>query len=234
MKSEGVRAERRDRRRCTGPRPSRSRDAGTWAREWCLDLGRRYEDVITQHAKTAALFPAFIYMEHWVGAAYRELGRYPETLREYEGAQKLLDQPLHGYAITYARMGRTKEAREILARLEAYAKGHYVNPIFFAEIHASLGEKDLAFEWLERAVIDRTAWLMGPTLWPELDPLRSDARYAALVKQIGLPAPRPDDRCPRPAHRRPGGPLTDEVIGDLARPRPPGWVGTCRSDTVLE
>ena len=143
---------------------------GSWAREWCLYLGRRYEDVITQHAKTAALFPAGIYMEHWVGAAYWELGRYPEALREYEGAQTLLDQPLHGYAIIYARMGRTREAREILARLEAYAKGHSVNPIFFAEIHASLGEKDLAFEWLERAVIDRTGWLPGLTLWPELDP----------------------------------------------------------------
>ncbi|MGH7702533.1 MAG: hypothetical protein ACREMO_05540 [Gemmatimonadales bacterium] len=83
----------------------------------------------------------------------------------------------------------SKEAREMLGRLEAYARRHYFNPIFFAEIHASLGEKDLALEWLERAATDRTVWVLGSS-WPELDPLRSDPQFPALVRRLGLPEAR--------------------------------------------
>jgi len=161
----------------------------SFVREWCLYLGRRYDEVVVQHAKTMALDSTFLYMDWFVGAAHREQGRYPEALAEYRRAQALAgDRPLHGYAITYARMGRTSEARAILGRLEAYARTHYVNPIFFAEIHASLGEKDLAVEWLERAASDRTVWVAGLHRWPELDPLRSDPRFTALIRRIGLPA----------------------------------------------
>jgi serine/threonine-protein kinase len=163
----------------------------SFVREWCLYMGRRYDEVVIQHAKTMALDSTFLYMDWFIGAAYREQGRYAEALAEYAKAQKLAgNQPLHGLAITYARMGKVQEAREILGRLQAYARDHYVNPIFFAEIHASLGEKDLAFEWLERAASDRTVWMAGLHRWPELDPLRSDPRFTALIRRIGLPAPQ--------------------------------------------
>jgi TolB-like protein len=163
----------------------------SFVREWCLYMGRRYDEVVIQHAKTMALDSTFLYMDWFIGAAYREQGRYAEALAEYAKAQKLAgNQPLHGLAITYARMGKVQEARGILGRLQAYARDHYVNPIFFAEIHASLGEKDLAFEWLERAASDRTVWMAGLHRWPELDPLRSDPRFTALIRRIGLPAPQ--------------------------------------------
>ncbi len=163
---------------------------GSFVREWCLYLARRYDEAIAQHAKTVAIDPTYIYVDWFAGAAYREQGRYEEALAEYRRAQGLMgDQPLHGYAITYARMGKTSEAREILGRLEAYGRGHYVNPLFLAEVHVSLGEKDRAFEWLERAASDRTVLLGGLKFWPELDPLRSDPRFAALTKRIGLAEP---------------------------------------------
>jgi tetratricopeptide (TPR) repeat protein len=159
-----------------------------FVREWCLYMAHRYDDVIAQHARTAAIDPTFFYLDSFVGAAYREQGRYEEALAEYRRAQGFMgDQPLHGYAITYARMGKMKEAREMLGRFEAYARAHYVNPLFLAGIHASLGEKDRAFELLERAARDHTVLLAGLSFWPEMAPLRSDPRFAALVKRIGLP-----------------------------------------------
>ncbi|HEV8123622.1 MAG TPA: protein kinase [Gemmatimonadales bacterium] len=162
-----------------------------FVREWCLYLARRYDEVIAQHARTAALDQTFIYLDTFLGAAYREQGRYDLALAEYARAQGYMgEQPLHGYAITYARMGKLKEAREILGRLEAYARRHYVNPLFVAEVHASLGEKDLAFEWLERAVEDRTNLLAGLNTWPELESLHSDPRFAALGRRLGLPGSR--------------------------------------------
>ena len=165
---------------------------GSFVREWCLYLDRRYDGVIAQHARTIAVDPTYFYLDAFAGAAYREKGQYDKALAEYAAAQRLVgDQPLHGYIITYARMGKTSEARAMLARLQTYAREHYVNPMFFAEVHASLGEKDLAFKWLDRAAEDRTVWVLGLNLWPELDSLRSDPRFAALVRRIGLPPPNP-------------------------------------------
>ena len=162
-----------------------------FTREWCLYVARRYDAVIAQHARTAALNPTFIYLDTFLGAAYREQGRYQEALAEYARAQVYMgEQPLYGYAVTYARMGRTKEAREILGRLEAYAERHYVNPFSLAAIHASLGDKDRAFESLERAARDRTMLIAALSDWPEFDSLHSDPRFAALGRRLGLPGSR--------------------------------------------
>ena len=164
---------------------------GAMVKEWCLYLGHRYDAVIAQRAKTIAVDANLVYLDSWVGAAYREQGRFDQALAEYAKAQKAAGaQPLYGYAVTYARMGKPKEAREILARLAAFAKRHYVNPIFFAHIYASLGEKDRAFEYLDKAAADRTVLMGGLNGWPELAPLRTDPRFAALVKRVGLPAAR--------------------------------------------
>ncbi len=161
---------------------------GGFVREWCLYMGHRYDDVITQHARTIAIDPSFIYLDSFLGAAYREQGRYADAVAEYRRAQGYMgDMPLHGLAITYARMGKTAEAREVLGRLEEYDRTHYVNPIFLAGIHASLGELDRAMEYVERSITDRTVLAGGLSAWPELAPLRSDPRFVALIKRVGLP-----------------------------------------------
>ena len=161
---------------------------GGFVREWCLHMAHRYDDVIAQHGKTIAIDPTFIYLDSFLGAAYRELGRYDQAVAEYRRAQQYMgDLPLHGLAITYARMGRTREAREVLGRLEAYARNHYVNPVFLAGIYASLGNPDRALQYLERAITDRTVLAAGISFWPELAPLHTDPRFVALIKRVGLP-----------------------------------------------
>jgi TolB-like protein len=159
-----------------------------FVREWCFYIGRRYDDVIAQHAKTALLDENFFYLDSFLGATYREQGRFEEALAEYTRAQRLMgNQPLYGYAITLARMGRAGEARQQLERLEAYGRSHYVNPLFLAGVYAALGDKDRAFDMLERAADDRTILLTGMSFWPELVPLHSDPRFDAMVKRLGLP-----------------------------------------------
>jgi serine/threonine-protein kinase len=156
-------------------------------RELCSYVGRRYDDVIAAHARPA-VDPNFIYFDSYLGAAYRELGRFEEALAEYRRAQVVTgDLPLFGYAVTLARAGRTREAREQLARLLAYARTHYVNPMLIAAVYASLGDRDLALASLERAATeDRTSLLIGLDFYPEFDPLRGEARYQALIKRLGL------------------------------------------------
>lgn len=54
-------------------------------------------------------------------------------------------------------------------------------------IYASLGEKDQAFAWLDRAYDARSAFMtVGILASPDYDPLRSDPRFDALLRKMGL------------------------------------------------
>jgi tetratricopeptide (TPR) repeat protein len=135
--------------------------------------------------------PDFWYWDAYPAAAYREEGRMTEALAEYGRLQLLAgEEPLFGYAITYARNGREAEAREILGQLETLSRAQYVNPLSIALIYANLGQSDEAFEWLDRAVEDRTVFLFGLVTWADFDPLRTDPRLGQLIERIGVPAPR--------------------------------------------
>jgi hypothetical protein len=63
----------------------------------------------------------------------------------------------------------------------------YVSPYFLAIAYAGLGDKDRGFEWMETAYRERAAWLTFLKVDPALDPLRSDPRFADLLRRIGLP-----------------------------------------------
>ena len=55
-----------------------------------------------------------------------------------------------------------------------------------AALHASLGDLDDAFRWLDVARQERATGLMLVRVHPRLDPIRSDPRYPALLKKVGL------------------------------------------------
>ena len=59
-------------------------------------------------------------------------------------------------------------------------------PFEMAAIHAQLGEKDLAFEWLDKAIENRSYPVMFLRVTPDIDPLRSDPRFADALRRIGL------------------------------------------------
>jgi hypothetical protein len=65
-----------------------------------------------------------------------------------------------------------------------------VQPFYVALIHVGLGERDRAFEWLERAYEDRYPWLGWLNAEPRFDPLRNDARFTDLARRVGIPASR--------------------------------------------
>ncbi len=160
----------------------------SWMREYCLVLSRRYDEAIQQHKKTAELDPSFFYFESQVGIAYREKGMLADAVAEYQHLQRTTGGPaFSGLAITYARMGNTAEAREILNEFLQRSERQYISPDEIALIYANLGDKDQAFAWLDRAYEARSAFLITAILGsPNYDPLRSDPRFDALLRRIGL------------------------------------------------
>ena len=88
-----------------------------------------------------------------------------------------------------AKSGRRQEAREVLATLEALSQKRFVPPYAIALVHAGLGERDLVFEWLDRAFDVHDAHLIYLTVDPKWDPYRADPRFEALLERCGFTDP---------------------------------------------
>ena len=95
--------------------------------------------------------------------------------------------PTFGHAgNAYARAGNKAEARKDLQKLIEMSR-HNIGTYEVAQVYAGLGEKDRAFEWLEKAYKIHDKSLTFLKVDPCLDPLRSDPRFQDLLRRVGLP-----------------------------------------------
>jgi TolB-like protein/tetratricopeptide (TPR) repeat protein len=147
-------------------------------------INGRYRDVIELHGKTQAIDPSFAYIDSWVGGAYRELGDYQSALREYAAAEKLLHgAPQYGLALTYARLGRDRDARDVMQRLDQHAVTHYVPYYLRTAVHAVLGDMDTAVQLLQQAVDTREVIVFAFRQTPEMSSLLKDPRALKIYEQ---------------------------------------------------
>ena len=102
-------------------------------------------------------------------------------------------------AAIYAAAGRQDEARRQIAQLENPHSPINVPPTWLALAYTSLGERDRAITVLERGFAERSLFAMVLKGSPGFDPLRSDPRFADLLRRMGLP---PDDPNGRGERRR--------------------------------
>jgi hypothetical protein len=83
--------------------------------------------------------------------------------------------------------GKRAEAQTNLNELQEISKQRYVSPAAIAMIYAALGDKDQAFAWLEKANKAHDALLARLKVDPRFDSLRSDPRFAELMRRVALP-----------------------------------------------
>ncbi|MGH9394918.1 MAG: hypothetical protein ACRD1E_12160, partial [Terriglobales bacterium] len=86
----------------------------------------------------------------------------------------------------YALTGKRKLAQEVLQKLHGFAASRYVSPFEFASVHFALNQPDAGFEWLRKAVRDRSFELLFINVDPRFDAARSDKRFAGVAGQLGL------------------------------------------------
>jgi serine/threonine-protein kinase len=144
---------------------------------------------LDQFQKTLELEPNFA-DAHWLlGQALILDSRYDKGITEIKKALDLAHNNfviLAGLGWGYAMSGRKKEALKVLEELNERAKQEYIKPFLFAKIYSALGEKDQAFEWLKKAYDDHDVSLALILTDESIENLRSDPRYAALLKKMGL------------------------------------------------
>ena len=153
-------------------------------------LARQYDQAIEQEGKVLELDPNYIVAYYFRGVAYLKKSMYKEGMGEFEKGVAI--SPVDTLALTglgygYAVTGRRPEAQRVLDKLTELSKQKYVSAVWRAKIYAGLREKDKAFEWLEKAYEDRSIVSVGYIKTnPMFDPLRSDPRFADLLRRTNL------------------------------------------------
>ncbi|MCX5801031.1 MAG: protein kinase [Candidatus Eisenbacteria bacterium] len=150
---------------------------------------RQYDEAIAQYKKTLELDPNFAVAHSCLGSVYAAQGRFDEAIAESQKARALLGSSPFGLSelgYAYARSGNKGEAARILNELLGLSKQAYSVSSGIALVYCGLGDKDKAFEWLEKAYQKREGGFLYLKMDPAWDGLRSDARFSELLKKMGL------------------------------------------------
>jgi Flp pilus assembly protein TadD len=145
--------------------------------------------------KTLELDPAFAETHRTLGVFYRRTGRYSEAIAAFEKALELSARQSFALAdlgLCYVVAGKKAKAQAILQELEEKYYKHEALGQNIANVYAALGERDLAFTWLEKDFQARSGFLPNIVHGGEhfeimREKLSSDPRWSDLLRRIGLP-----------------------------------------------
>ena len=154
-------------------------------------IARQYDRAIEQSRNVIEMDPNFGVAHFVLGLAYEQKKSYKDAIEELQqgiSASGGITVMTGALGHTYAVSGNRDKALTVLNELKELSKRRYVSPYSIAIVYIGLGEKDQAFEWLQKAYEDRSVWLIHLHLKvdPRLDSLRRDARFKALLKKMGL------------------------------------------------
>jgi TolB-like protein/DNA-binding winged helix-turn-helix (wHTH) protein/Flp pilus assembly protein TadD len=149
---------------------------------------RSYDESIRQSRKALEMDPNFALAHNQLGEAFLQKHMHDEAVAELKEAVQLSGGSptcTANLARAYVASGERAEAEKLLHELKNRSTHRYPDHAEIAAIYASLGDADQAMIWLEKGFEER----FNPSvlLRPGFDPLRSDARFKALLRRIGLP-----------------------------------------------
>ena len=162
--------------------------ASLWVSNFACEIYRYFgliDEAMAAGERSLQLDPTFLYSEPLLAALYREMGRFDDAIALYKKSRDISGRVPFGLAITYAKMNRRGEAREIL-KAACATRGSYTPGDATAHVHVVLGENEEAIRELQRAYDEHSSSLHFIGIAPEFEPLRSDKRFVSIVERIGL------------------------------------------------
>jgi len=152
-------------------------------------FSRRFKEAIEQFRKTLEMNPNFPFAYIWQGMAYWGIGDYDKalvSLLKSEALAKEMTYSIGSLGMAYALAGQKPKAFKTLERMETLSKNKYVSSLHKAIIYIGLINKDKAFEYIDKAYIERDSFLFYLKTLPMFDSLRSDPRFIELLKKMGM------------------------------------------------
>jgi tetratricopeptide (TPR) repeat protein len=148
---------------------------------------REFESAVACGKKALELHPYLYLGRLFYGESLEHSGKVSQALEQYQLAVIMSPdlpwlQAVQGACL--AKHGHRKEAMAILAELLQVRKTQYVDAYFMAVLHDALGDRDQAFQELERAFHEKSPALFAMRVDPRLDNLREDTRFLALVTRV--------------------------------------------------
>jgi tetratricopeptide (TPR) repeat protein len=154
-----------------------------------LFYARQYPQAIEQCQKTLIMDAAFVPAHVFLGRAYQQKGSHQQAIAELRIALDLSggdSNELAALANAYALSRQLSDAGMLLQQLQQRSQQTYVEPSLLATIYLGLGQKEQAFNWLQKAYEDRSAALVYLKVDPAFDSIRFDTRFIDLLRRVGL------------------------------------------------
>jgi adenylate cyclase len=132
--------------------------------------------------------PSFAWAHEDLMLAYEQQGKQREAIEEgvatlrLSGSSDLATAVQHGFSAGGYRVAMQRWIEGVTQE----SKSRYVSPMKLAQLYARLGERDPAFQWLQKAYDDRSVQLVYLNVDPRYDGIRSDPRFRQLRDKIGL------------------------------------------------
>jgi eukaryotic-like serine/threonine-protein kinase len=156
---------------------------------WHYWLAGQPDEAIEQGFKTRELYPNAFWPEFFIGLAYEDKLVPDAAVTHLDKAAAMSAGStfvLAALGHAYAGAGKPGKALELLSELDARGQERYVPAYDRAVIYAGLNQIDSALAWLQRAYEERSSWMSYLSVEPRLDLLRSDPRFAMLLRKVGL------------------------------------------------
>jgi len=154
-----------------------------------LCFADRYAEGMEQFRRVLEVDPDFAQAHYYLSRAYALKGRYAEAMAE-TGKIKPPDAMPFGIGqrgYVYALQGKRRDALEIAEQLQQASLNRHIDPHYVADIYIALGDKDLAFAWLDKTYADHSPEIVLLKVDPKYDPARLDRRFADLMRRVRIP-----------------------------------------------
>jgi serine/threonine protein kinase/Tfp pilus assembly protein PilF len=152
-------------------------------------VARQYDEAVRQLLKTLELDRNFPRARFRLGLSYSQKQMHAEAVAELQKTVEISGRDsiyVASLAYVYGMSGQKGEALKLLDELKQRSHREYVSPYYMAAAYVGLGEKDQALAWLERAHQERDFWLRLLKVDPVWDSIRSDPRFADILRRIGF------------------------------------------------
>lgn len=159
---------------------------------WHIYFARRYDEAEQYLRNAAALHPDAYVFNVFLGLVLEQKGDHTGAVASLEKAVAMdaNNDDLGQLAHAYGSAGRHADAEKTIDRMMEMGRHGFMPAANIALAYAGLGERDSSFRWFDRAINDHSELLVFLKVDPSLDMLRSDPRYADLLRRMHL-SPEP-------------------------------------------